>query len=140
MVLRSQSCICAGFVWIPLQWIKSYLKNRSQKVQIFNQFSQSEVLKYGVRQGSILGPILFLIYVNSLSSTSISGKLFLYADDTTLFCNAKSTPKLEIDTFIQLNTCSVLFQNESENQSSENQLDLLLKARDARKRPYCNGR
>lgn len=65
--------------------LRSYLSNRSQVVQIGETRSNPEILTFGVPQGSILGPLLFLIYINDIDSLNLKGALTLYADDTTLF-------------------------------------------------------
>jgi retron-type reverse transcriptase len=66
-----------------LKWFKSYLSDRYQYVSIGSSASNLCSIKIGVPQGSILGPLLFLIYINDLPK--ISNLLnFLYADDTTL--------------------------------------------------------
>ena len=48
-----------------LKWFESFLTNRTQRVKIENVYSSQDVLKYGVPQGSVLGPILFNIYIRS---------------------------------------------------------------------------
>ena len=69
-----------------LKMFKSYLTNRSQIVKLGNH-DQSNALPItcGVPQGSILGPLLFLIYINNITEINLHGHLTLYADDTCLF-------------------------------------------------------
>lgn len=67
-----------------LEWFKSYLTDRSQIVSIREQESDVEEVKYGVVQGSTLGPLLFLTYINNLTKIGISGKILLFADDTAI--------------------------------------------------------
>ena len=68
-------------------WLSSYLDNREQFVKVGKGTSTSLNIKCGVPQGSILGPLLFTIYVNDMYS-SVDCDLFLYADDSFLFsCN-----------------------------------------------------
>lgn len=76
-----------------LLWFKSYLSNRKQFVTINGKNSLLTDVILGVPQGSILGPLLFLIYINDLP---ISSKLFtlLFADDTTLLASADSVVSL----------------------------------------------
>lgn len=68
-----------------LQWFKSYLADRHQFVVINNINSVSKPIKCGVPQGSILGPLLFIIYVNDLYRASNKFHIISYADDTNLF-------------------------------------------------------
>jgi hypothetical protein len=72
-----------GVCEAALKWFESYLSNRFQFVCIGSSASSLLSIKIGVPQGSILGPLLFLIYINDLPN--ISKMLnFLFADDTTL--------------------------------------------------------
>ena len=67
-----------------LQWFKSYLTERQQYVEYQNICSSTRELETGVTQGSVLGPLLFLIYVNDIHTVSNKLNFILYADDTTL--------------------------------------------------------
>ena len=66
-------------------WFRSYLNTRYQHVQIDNMLSESATIQHGVPQGSILGPLLFLIYVNDLPKCTTNGKSIMFADDTSIF-------------------------------------------------------
>ena len=70
-----------------LSWFKSYLSNRKQFVEIDGTESDTKIIKSGVPQGSILGPLLFLIYINDLNDVSKFFKAIFYADDSTLICS-----------------------------------------------------
>ena len=75
---------CCGVRGTPLKWFESYLERRSQCVKIQDSISSQREVTIGIPQGSVLGGLLFLIYVNDLPS--VSEKLFcvLFADDTCL--------------------------------------------------------
>lgn len=67
-----------------LAWIKNYLNNRKQRVVINGNFSQWTCINAGVPQGSILGPLLFIIYINDIVR-DIQSTIKLFADDTSLY-------------------------------------------------------
>jgi hypothetical protein len=68
-----------------LRWIQAFLSNRRQRVRVNNCFSDWRDLPSGVPQGSVLGPILFAIYVNDLPGAVQSSSVRLYADDSKLY-------------------------------------------------------
>ena len=84
-----------GFNIHATQYIKSYLTNRLQRVNINNKFSSWENVWTGVPQGSILGPLLFNIFLNDIFTTQIEGELCNYADDNTLFVFDRDFLKLK---------------------------------------------
>jgi hypothetical protein len=70
-------------------WIRSYLKDRSIQVQIKDEISNPRIINVGVSQGSILGPKLFLLYINDIHEIKLNGYLLNYADDCILINFAK---------------------------------------------------
>ena len=70
-----------------LNWLENYLENRKQVTIANNVTSDMGSITCGVPQGSILGPLLFLIYINHLNSCLTCTSDFLYADDTVLLCS-----------------------------------------------------
>ena len=83
-----------GFSEETTKWFKSYLSNRKFKVYIKNTFSEPGNLLCGVPQGSILGPLLFLLYINDMPQ-AVDCELLLYADDTCLIFQHKDITEIE---------------------------------------------
>ena len=86
-----------GIRGLPLQWFESYLSNRKQCVGIGDTISEIKTIKCGVPRGSILGPLLFLLYINDITNSSTLLKFLLFADDTCLSYNYnESNPETEL--------------------------------------------
>lgn len=77
-----------------LNWLSSYLSNRKQRVVLNSSFSETKDVSAGVPQGSVLGPLLFLIYVNDIAEQLLS-LTRLYADDSSLFVSASNIRDIE---------------------------------------------
>ena len=102
---------CYGIRDVPFEWFESYLCGRKQCSVLGD--SKSSFLdegKYGVPQGSVLGPFLFLLYINSIFD-SIQSKTFcyLYADDTVIIQSAKDPESLKQGLEMQLEYLSAWF-------------------------------
>ena len=78
-----------------LQWFKSYMSERKQFVSYNGTSSSMKTVCCGVPQGSILGPILFLLYINDLSNVCKNTEPFLFADDSNLFISDSDPYKLQ---------------------------------------------
>lgn len=85
-----------GFRGTSLDWISSYLSDRHQSVRFNGQESEFQAITSGVPQGSVLGPLLFLLYINDLSRMNISGEFTMFADDTTILWRDRDTKNLEL--------------------------------------------
>ena len=75
-------------------WVSCYLTNRKQLVQFTLACSQPEPIVCGIPQGEILGPLLFIIYINDLPNASNLLKTFLFSDDTSYFYSHKDPNQL----------------------------------------------
>ena len=78
-----------------LDWFRSYLCGRKQYVTYNNVSSNTKSINCGVPQGSILGPLLFLIYTNDLSKVCTYTTLILFADDTNIFLNGLDIKQMQ---------------------------------------------
>ena len=99
-----------------LIWFKSYLANRKQYVSLNGECSESKYITCAVPQGSCLGPLLFLIYINDLPNISEVLHFYLFADDTNIYYEAETVKKLEtvlnrelrkLDTWLMVNRLSL---------------------------------
>lgn len=96
-----------GIVNESLKWFTSYLKSRVQYVALNDYMSDETYINCGVPQGSVLGPVLFIMYINSLCNMKINGSIVTYADDTCLlFTDATwdlvyNKAETELNKFIQ---------------------------------------
>ena len=95
-----------GIRGVALNWLKSYLTNRMQCTEIGDTQSELELIKCGVPQGSVLGPLLFLIYINDIVNSSKLFKFTLFADDTSLYYSCKNTNNLELTINTELSRIS----------------------------------
>ena len=93
-------------------WFKSYLQDRKQIVSINGYESDVRILKHGVPQGSVLGPLLFLLYINDLNVCINNSKVYHFADDTNLLHINSTYKKLQKYLNKDLkNLCSWLLAN-----------------------------
>jgi hypothetical protein len=79
-----------------VDWFQSYLSNRSSFVRILGKFSSSFSVLSGVPQGSILGPLLFNIFINNISAKINHSKFLLFADDLKIYRNIKSAEDCKV--------------------------------------------
>ena len=85
-----------GINGIPSSWIKSYMSNRICRTFVNSKLSSESVISCGVPQGLLLGPLLFIIYVNDLVECVKSCQVQLYADDTVLYFSNSSISNIEL--------------------------------------------
>ena len=91
-ILLNRLEISFGIQSLPLKWMRSYLTSRSQAVSFGGRKSMSETVHCGVPQGSVLGPLLFILYTADVEKLirSLDLSVHLYADDTQQYCSAKA--------------------------------------------------
>ena len=85
-----------GIRGVVNKWFASYLKDRFQTTKIKNSISEKREILCGVPLGSVLGPLLFLVYLNDICNSSNLLDFFLFADDTNLLYADRSLKNLEI--------------------------------------------
>lgn len=86
-----------------LDWFRSYLSNRTQRTSVNNKMSSAKSTYFGVPQGTILGPLLFLLYINDMCKVIRKSKISLFADDALLFVCGKDLNVLKSDIEHDLN-------------------------------------
>jgi hypothetical protein len=94
-----------GFSQLTNNWVKAFLTDRKQRVKIGSAFSPWLPCSSGVPQGSVLGPLLFILFINDLADVCTYGTLKLYADDATLYAPVNSLAETQL---LQNDLCNVL--------------------------------
>ena len=84
-----------GIRGLPHAWFSSYITNRKQYVKVGNTESSLKTITWGVPQGSTLGPLLFLLYINDLPKSSKKLTFRIFADDTNMFYSSKDKEQLQ---------------------------------------------
>ena len=85
-----------GIRGVANKWLQNDLSNRKQYVVIYDGCSDLLDMICGVPQGSVLGPILFIIYINDIRNVSDVVKCVLFADDTNIFCSERNLTDLQL--------------------------------------------
>jgi retron-type reverse transcriptase len=84
-----------GVSSVAFNWFESYLGNRKQRVSVGHELSDELPVSYGVPQGSILGPLLFNIYIDKLPTILSHSEVSLCADDTVIYCYHANFSEIE---------------------------------------------
>jgi len=112
-------------------WIKDFLTQRTQKVRVNNQLSKETVVNSGIPQGSILGPILFTIFINDLPE-GLKSICKIFADDTKIYDNSDNSKNIQTDIlhlqswsekwklYFNVSKCKVMHIGTKENKPREN--------------------
>ncbi|GFR70080.1 reverse transcriptase-like protein [Elysia marginata] len=118
-----------GIKHIVLQWFQSYLKDREQTVVVDGVKSAGNVLKYGVPQGSVLGPVLFTIYTQPLARVlnNFGLKYHFYADDSQIYGSCQPENISDLINTIEMCVSSVkTWMNEKKLVLNEDKTEILL--------------
>ena len=83
-----------GIRGCALEWLRSYLSDRKQYVSVNGKSSSLLTISCGVTQGSVLGPLLFLVYINDLPTASKKLTFYLFADDTNIYYESEDLSNL----------------------------------------------
>ena len=83
-----------GFTDKTKKWLHSYLTDRAFFVSLDNEFSEAETLNSGVPQGSILGPLLLLLYINDIPQALSNSHTYVLSYDTSIFYEHKDVAKI----------------------------------------------
>lgn len=112
LTILTQKLEIYGVRGIEIEWFKSFLFNRNQIVKIKSAASKINKITHGIPQGGVLGPFLFLVYINDLLQKDFYSTIYAYADDTSLICSANNYESLKFRIEADLNQLSKwLFNN-----------------------------
>ena len=108
-----------------LDWFRNYLTKRTQRVQFGNDKSSTQAIHFGLPRGSILGPLLFVLYINDLPCLENCSIPLFYANDTVMYSMNHCTSEIDRVVKDDLNrvvqwmesTCSRLVLNQSKTKS-----------------------
>ena len=119
-----------GIRGVTYNWLASYLSNRQQYCVVNSTKSDVLKIKYGVPQGSVLGPLLFLIYINDIQNSVTDASVKLFADDTNLFLHAKDLNSVIDKSNKCLNDLSIWFIANKLSLSTEKTMYTVVGCRD----------
>ena len=134
LLLRKLSYL--GLSKNSVSWFRSYLSNRSAITVVENKRSSMMNIPIGVPQGSILGPLLFVLYMNDLPCCLKSCKVMLYADDTVLYYSSRMVCDLETKLNEDLENITVWFNNNFLTLNAEKSKFVLIGS--SRKLKFCD--
>ena len=100
-----------GVLNVELRWFADYLFSRSQTVVVGNQCSMKSKVVSGVPQGSLLGPLIFLIYFNDFPEQLTKAKCIQYADDTVIYFSSSNIEEIESTLHDEINDLKKYFVN-----------------------------
>ena len=121
-----------GFRLSSVNWFRSYLTNRRQVTTVGDSVSDELQIKCGVPQGSILGPLLFICYINDVSRNCIMTTPFVYADDTALLAHGHGVAEIEGKLQSDINNLKNWFQLNKLSLNSSKTKSMLLCGRRSR--------
>ena len=121
-----------GIRGLPLDWLKNYFLNRFQYVDYNGSSSFYNTIKCGVPQGSILGPLLFLIYINDICNALEFLEFILFADDTNLFLSHDDLSYLNTIINLELDKLSIWLQTNKLSVNTNKSNYIVFKSRQGR--------
>ena len=125
-----------GIRGLALDWIRSYFSNRKQYVEYNGHRSLRNEISCGVPQGSILGPLFFLLYINDINNASNLLNLILFADDTNVFMSHKDLNYLSDMLNLEMDKLSIWFKANKLSLNLKKTKFMVFKPR--QKRSICN--